>query len=353
MNRDYFKWVAMLAMASVILVPFFMWHEQLTKAPAVPKQVVSHPFSPFSSYISAVGVVEASGGNISIGSAVDRIVKEIDVKVGEKVKKQDVLFRLESDDLEAELVSRNIDYEDAEANLKRLKALPREEDVAIALAQLEIAKIGMEQAKSLYERVKGLQNGAVSQEEISRRRFVYEESQAKYEQAKADTNKTKAGTWPPDLDIAELQVKKSKALVDRIKADIERTVIRAPMDATVLQIKIHEGEFPPVNYSQDPAMIIGDTKQMSLRVSINQFDASYYDSSSPAVAFLQGNGDIGFPLQFMYLEPYFVPKNSLSNDIREQVDTRVLQAVYSFEAGDAQLFVGQQMDVFIETLFIP
>ena len=49
------------------------------------------------------------------------------------------------------------------------------------------------------------------------------------------------------------------------------------------------------------------------------------------------------------MEPFVVPKKSLTGDNSERVDTRVLQVIYQFDrpAGRA-LFVGQQMDVYID-----
>ena len=43
-----------------------------------------------------------------------------------------------------------------------------------------------------------------------------------------------------------------------------------------------------------------------------------------------------------------VPKRSLTGESTERVDTRVLQIVYRFTPGDLTLFVGQQVDVFID-----
>jgi hypothetical protein len=48
------------------------------------------------------------------------------------------------------------------------------------------------------------------------------------------------------------------------------------------------------------------------------------------------------------VEPYVVPKQSLTGDNRERVDTRVLQVVYAVEGESPDLFVGQQVDVFID-----
>jgi hypothetical protein len=47
-------------------------------------------------------------------------------------------------------------------------------------------------------------------------------------------------------------------------------------------------------------------------------------------------------------EPFVVPKKSLTGDSTERVDTRVLQVIYQIENGNLPLFVGQQMDVFID-----
>jgi HlyD family secretion protein len=44
-----------------------------------------------------------------------------------------------------------------------------------------------------------------------------------------------------------------------------------------------------------------------------------------------------------------VPKKSLTGDSSERVDTRVLQLLYSFDPKSLKnVYVGQQMDVFIE-----
>jgi hypothetical protein len=48
------------------------------------------------------------------------------------------------------------------------------------------------------------------------------------------------------------------------------------------------------------------------------------------------------------VEPYVVPKRSLTGDSTERVDTRVMQVLYSFKRADLHIFPGQLMDVYIE-----
>jgi hypothetical protein len=69
----------------------------------------------------------------------------------------------------------------------------------------------------------------------------------------------------------------------------------------------------------------------------------------PAVAFARGNKDIRTDLKFVRFEPFIVPKRSLTGASTERVDTRVLQAIFSFEPKDLPLYVGQQVDVYIKS----
>jgi HlyD family secretion protein len=69
-----------------------------------------------------------------------------------------------------------------------------------------------------------------------------------------------------------------------------------------------------------------------------------------AVGYLRGNKAISVPLKFVRFEPYVIPKVSLTGESTERVDTRVLQAIYSFERGNLPIYVGQQMNVYIDAL---
>jgi multidrug efflux pump subunit AcrA (membrane-fusion protein) len=350
MNRRYFVWIVLIALVGLALTFYSMW--QSIKPPPLPmrEQLSPIPLPPFKSYISGVGIVEASSENISIGTPINRIVSRVPVTVGQEVKKGQVLFELENQDLQADLNSQKVTYEIALAKLKKLEALPRPEELEATEAALRSAQVELNQAKNQYDMVQGLQDSrALSQQEINRRRFAYEQAEANFQQAQANLNKIKAGTWKPDLQIAYLETLQAKASVDRIEAEIERTIIRSPIEGKVLQIKIHAGEYPAT--VQGPLMIVGDTDEMFVKVSINQFDAPYFRSDAPAVAFLRGSGRVEFSLEFVRLEPYLVSKQNLTNEITEKVDTRVLQVIYRIKNRNEKIFVGQQMDVFIEAEF--
>lgn len=350
MNRPYFLIILALTILSLLFIGIYKWREAGNVTSEEP--LAKHHLSPFPSSISGVGIVEAGSENIFIGTPLNRIIDKVLVQVGTKVKKGDVLLQLEARDLEAELAARQVAYEIAVAKLDRLKAMPREEDISAAEAAVSASKTSLNQAKNQFEIVQGLEHSrALSQEEINRRRFNFEQAEAKYTEAKANLDKLIGGTWAPDLEIGQLEVLQARAEAQKIRTEIQRTIIRSPIDGKVLQIKIHEGEFPPIDTSRNPIMVVGNTDEKHLEVSINQYNAPYFRHDAPAVAFLQGNTKREFPLEFVRLDPYLVNKQNLTNDIHEKVDTRVLKVTYRFKEGSRGVFVGQQMDVFIKADF--
>lgn len=349
MKRAYFIIIVIIAACSLLyIVTSTLPKTELPVADAANDDV--HPISPYQSSISGVGIVKASSENIFIGVPVSRIVNKVYVSVGDDVKKGDPLLQLEDRDLQADLAVKQIAYETSLARLKRLELLPRAEDVELSEASLKNAQIELNLAKSQYEMVEGLQDSrAVSREETNRRRTNYEKAMTLWQQAQASFEKVKAGTWGPDLEIARLESEQARANVRRVKAEIDRTIVKSPINGKVLQIKINEGELTPVDTSQIPVMVVGNTKEKYLDVSINQFNATNFQPSAPAVAFLQGDARLEFPLEFVTLDPYLVNKKNLTNDIEERVDTRVLHVTYRFKNKNQKIYVGQQMDVFIES----
>lgn len=347
MHSKYFLFIVAIALICLFLIFFSLWRE--IEAPLTKDTGIPPPRAPYESQISGVGIVEASSDNITIGTPVNRIIDKVLVTVGQKVKKGDALFQLENLDLKANLMTQQTAYEIAVANLQKLQSLPRAEDLAAAKAAMKNAQVELEFVKKQYEMVQALQDSrAISQEEKNRRLFNYQQSEAKLQQVQADLEKIEAGAWKPDLEIAQLEVQQANANVNRIQAEIQRTTIQSPIDGTILQIKIHEGEMPPYDSFRTPLMVLGNTEDLFLRVSINQLLIPEFQPEAPAVAFIQGNSRFQYPLEFVRIEPLLVHKQDLTNEITERIDTRVLQIIYRIKKDVPPLFVGQQMDVFIE-----
>ena len=280
-----------------------------TIPPALP--FVDPAAPPFKSSVAGTGIVEANTENIAIGTLVPGVVSGIYISVGSKVKTGDPLFKLDDRDLMAQLTIRRAALHVSNTTVK------------VAKASLSDVKNQLALAESITDK------RAISVEELDRRRYAVQIAKAKLAQAKAD------------VVSAMAQIRETETNLDRI-------VVRAPVDGKVLQLKIHPGEFAPAGIIQTPLILLGNVEPLNVRVDVDENDAWRVRTGAPAVAFLRGNKEIKTDLKFVRFEPYIVPKKSLTGDSIERVDTRVLQVIYSITQTDLPIFAGQQMDVYIE-----
>ena len=269
------------------------------------------PLSPYNHSVAAEGLVEASSENISIGTPIADVVTEVPVVVGQFVKCQEPLFKLDDRQLRADLETRKA-------------------DLAVAMTQVKVDSALYDDAKQQLEFAETLSDKrAISSEEFARRRFAAEAAKARLEAAKAQAI------------AAEAQVKS-------VETQIERTIVRAPIDGQVLQVKIHVGEFATAGATANPLVLLGRLQPLNIRVDVDEHEAWRVNPNAKAMATVRGNASLKTPVSFVRFEPFVLPKKSLTGDSTERVDTRVLQVIYRVDNADLPLFVGQQMDVFIE-----
>jgi len=189
---------------------------------------------------------------------------------------------------------------------------------------------------------------AVTVEDLQRRKFAVQAQEARVAEAKSSLALLKAGAWKADVQVAEAEIASAEAQLQQTETEIARMTVRAPLRGVVLQVNLRAGEFAPSGALQTPLMLFGRLDRMNLRVDVDENDAWRFRSNAAAVAFVRGNRELKTELTFERVEPYVVPKRSLTGDSTERVDTRVMQAVYSFDRSKLPVYVGQQMDVFIE-----
>lgn len=280
--------------------------------PAPVSQPVAAPAqAPFKTYIAGAGIIEARSDNIAIGSSLPGVVDTVLVKVGDKVKPGEPLFRLDPRELTAELQVRRADEVRARAG------------VGEAEAALVDVKNQSDRAEAISDK------RAISVEELDRRRNAVAIAKARVESARA-------------------QVASAQADIRAAETNLDRLIVRAPVSSEILQVNVRPGEYAATGILAKPLLLLGDLERLHVRVDIDENDAWRFRPNSPAVAALRGNRDFAAKLAFVRVEPYVVPKRSLTGDSTERVDTRVLQAIYSFDRAELQAYVGQQMDVFIE-----
>ncbi len=275
----------------------------------VPRILFPPATSPYEHSIAGSGIIEASSQNISVGTPFNEVIAKVFVVEGDMVKAGDPLFQLDLRSLEAQLEAAN--------------------------ANLNVAKINFENQKkqfSFYERLK--------------------DKKSVSEQLFQQTNYAFLG--------AEQSVKVSEASVKEIEVNIQRSIIKAPIDGKILQVNCHVGEIAPIipfissqstwlTAKNGTLILMGRVSPLQVRIDIDEDDAWRYEPGAIATGFVRGNRNIHFPVKYVRTEPYIIPKSSFTGETAERVDTRVLQVLYEFERNDLPIFPGQILDLFIQS----
>jgi len=337
----------LLALAGVIFATFSV---VTGSKPIPPAEPVAQPAqASFETYIAGAGIIESASENIAIGTVVAGVVTEVYGEIGATVKAGDPLFKLDDRDLLAQLAQKKAALRSSEERLKRLQSQPRAEDVPPAEARVVEAEANLADVQNqlkLYESVSDKR--AVTEDELSRRRFAVQVAQAKLKGVASDLTRIQAGAWAPDLSVADAEISAARADIDAIQIELDRRIVRAPIAGQILQVKVRPGEYAQTGVLATPLMMIGNVTMLHVRVDVDENDAWRVQPERAARASVRGNRDLSCDLKFVRIEPFVVPKRSLTGDSAERVDTRVLQVLYSFPREALPVYVGQQMDVFID-----
>lgn len=282
------------------------------------------PRTEFLRRVAAVGLVEANSENISMGSHLPGVVAQVHVEVGQKVGRGEPLVSLDVRHLEAQLLEK-------QASMAVRRAAKQS-----AEARVRVAGASLNDVQRLLKIAEGTDPRAISAEEVTRRRSAVEIAEANLATAQAEVAASAA------------EIESAEAGIASVRTDLARSTIVSPIDGEVLQLRIRAGEYAPAGPAADPWLMIGNTEPLHVRVDVDEHEAWRVRQTSRAEAQVRGNSSLVTPLEFVRFEPYVVPKKSLTGDSVERVDTRVLQVVYRVARRDLRLFVGQQMDVFIE-----
>ena len=299
-----------LALAGILLAIATLWGAR--DKPLPPPPLEPPPQNPYPVTVAAAGIIESVNENVRIAPPVSGLVTKVYVKVTDHVKQGDPLFQLDERELRAQLQTKT-------------DSLP---SAAARIAEQEIHLRDVRDQLKRLQSVTDIDRGAVSEDDLQRKWHEVEVAKRTLIRARAD-----------------LQLTRTQR--DEVQALLNRLTVRAPRAATILQVNIRAGEYAMVN-AIEPLILLGDTETLQVRADIDEVNAPLVVPGSPAVAYLKGYTDKAIPLIFDRIEPYVVPKRSLTGDNRERVDTRVLQVIYRFDKPAFPVYVGQQVDVYIE-----
>jgi len=192
-------------------------------------------------------------------------VRSVEVVNTQVVRRGQILFRLDDSDARLALTKAEADYLKARKQFGQISATSgsleaqvgaRDADIGQAQAQLASAGANLEKARvDLARRGELVDSGAVSKDELTVAQNAYATAQANVAQARAAVSQASASrgaareSWAANEALiagtsvdTSPDVAAAKARLDQARLDLERTIIRAPIDGVVTNRQIQVGQ---------------------------------------------------------------------------------------------------------------
>jgi len=336
-----------VALGLLAFAGWYVWSTRPVVETAPPP--IAPASNPFADAVAAAGIVEAQTENIAVGSETPGVVVEVFVRVGDEVRAGAPLLRLDDRNLRGELAVGQAAVAEARADLVRLEAAPRQEEIPVRAASVaEAEAVVIRETDALRRTEETFARKVSTEQQLIERREALAAARARLAKARADLDLLEAGSWQYDRDVSRAALHRAEAEVAKVEIDLDRLVVRALVGGRVLQVNVRPGEFVGAPPNQ-PLIVLGNVERLHVRVDVDEYDIPRLEPGQPAAGYPRGNLQERYDLEFVRIEPFVIPKKSLTGDTTERVDTRVLQVIYAVDPADrSPLFVGQQMEVFID-----
>jgi HlyD family secretion protein len=258
-------------------------------------------------------VVEATGTinaviTVQVGSQVSGTIAKLNVDFNSRVRKGDIVALIDPALFQGALLQATADLENSKANL------------ASAKANLEKTKAGAVQAKSDYARTVALsKEGVMSEQQLDL-------AKANFDSANAAVNGAVA-----NVTQAEAQVTQKAAAVTVAQTNLNYTVIRSPIDGTVVARNVDVGQTVAASLQAPTIFTIAqDLKKMWVYAKTDESDV--------------GNIKVGKPVSFK-VDAF--PKDTFHGVVAQvRMNATMVQSVVTYDTiiefanPDLKLFPG-------------
>lgn len=297
--------------------------------------------------IFASGTVEGAQRDVHLHFEIDGRLESIDVEEGAFVRKGDVLARLHADIWEQRLEEAQAKLALAESERERLQNGARAETREVAVANVAVAEVKVDQAEREWNRGKQLfGQKVISREEWENRSHNYAVAVAELKMSRAQAAEVAAPAREDELRIADAKIALARTSVDQARTMFAKTRITAPSDGFILRV---DGEPGQLIHPDDPVRLITMTNPAQLRVRafVEELDALSVSTGQRAYVTADGMPGTRFFGTVVSCAPYMTAKKLRNNMPGERIDVKVREVVIQLDDG-ANLVIGLPVDIFID-----
>jgi len=233
-------WIIAAVLASVIIIVAVFWRGSHSSN-AVQYKTEEVKRGNLTVIVTATGTLKPTNNEVAVGSELSGTIKTVEVDYNSKVKVGQILARLDTTKLEAQVIQYRASLEAAQAKVLETQATIKE-------ARSKLAQ---------YQRVRALSNNKVpSQTDI-------DAQEATLERAIADDASARAS------------VSQAKATLATYETDLSKSVIRSPINGVVLTRDVEPGQTVAAAMTAPTLFTLAsDLTKMELHVNVDEADVS-------------------------------------------------------------------------------
>jgi HlyD family secretion protein len=233
---------------------------------------------------SADIVVLTAGGyiiprhRIDLAPKISGRLSEINFEKGDTVKKGQILARLEDQEIQAQLAQSTANRQAAEARLKELLAGSRPQEIDRAKANLDQAEATLRTTQVNLERARHLnKTGVLSKQALDDAQNNFDVAQAQFKAARENHELARIGPRTEQVELARAQLAEADAAIAWYHTQLDNTIIRAPIDGTILDRIVEKGEMvTTLSFGGRGARTglggIANLKELEVELDINEAD---------------------------------------------------------------------------------
>lgn len=281
----------------------------------------------------------AANREVRLSPKVSGRVATVAVDVGDRVATGQILLTLEKQELEINVAQAEAAVAAARANLARVRAGARPEEIEQARAQVTQAASNLEQARANLSRITALyESGAVSQAQLEQAQSQYEVAQAAHSAAMSQLRIVQQGPRDEDIQAVEAQLMQAEAGLAMAQLQLSHAELVSTLDGIVADRLVQPGDMigagtPAFRIVQiDPVVVrieLGGRDIVRVRpgaeatLTLDAFPYQSFTGTVTAVEAVASTQSRLFGVRIEVPNPEGLLKPGMSARVRLAVDSRI------------------------------
>ncbi len=202
---------------------------------------------------------------------------EVHVDSGSRVKKGDLLMKIDPRDFSDQVKATENSLKALRAKLSAMQKGARDEDLHALEAAVDAAEATLKYVELEYERMEELvQENAISQSQFDSIVSERQAAQSALRAAKEELKKGEEGARPEDIEAMQAEIGALEAKLSLAKSSLQDIELRAPFDGLVTRRYVENHEFVPPS---KPVLSMHDISQLEIDVHLPESELVRRDLS--------------------------------------------------------------------------